>query len=240
VRVLLIASLFVCLVGCGSKEPPEASIPVDTTDKTPLKLRVKVKQGDQYTYRSIAHMEDVADGADVDWEMEMDETAAQVQDSRTTWSMKLRIISFKSSESLKEMEDVWRRLEGTAITMTYDELGQLKKLNGLDTSEPTANIVFSPKAVAPGDTWPAHLEVNGQRVDVVYTFVGRGLFDGKPAVLCQGEIAKGQPVHSVGPSKHWIEIATGKLLHSKGEFVMVTPTRVKASFEMKRMSGPVR
>jgi len=102
------------------------------------------------------------------------------------------------------------------IAMVYDRLGyptdvmqdgrSIKNEMADDMFDISNQLVFPPGPVNPGDTWEAQDGV----VHIAYRLIGTGNMNGR-------EVAE---VHSTqssytGPIKHWVEIATGRLVRKE-------------------------
>lgn len=226
---------FLFLAGCGSKGGSEVvAANVDRSGKAEIRLELKPKKGDHYRYEMVTDMEAVGAEGKVHWTMTMDETATNAGADSSTWEQKLSNAKVSANGSFKGMEEIAARMEGMKISLTYDMQGQQVATSVPGSGGGTSNLIFPKGAVKPGDKWPAEIEVNGQKVKIEYTYVGKLTERGQPAALVHGNLIEGQIIKSLKPTKFVVEIATGKPYKVDGEYEVKSPANLKMKFLITR------
>lgn len=183
-------------------------------------------------------MEAISASGSVDFVLVLSEKLTQKKADELTWDQTFKVEKAEGSGVMKDFPAALKEMDGLKMQSIGPSTGDVTKIRagGMEiASKGTSNVVFSPKPVRLGDTWPAKIESNGQLYEIRYELVGLRKEKDKDIAEIRGKFADGQAIKTLQPMKVLIDRSDGKLIVATSEFeVAMGSIRMKASYSVTR------
>jgi hypothetical protein len=223
----------ILLIGCSQKDAAVGSSPVH--DGKPITLRLKAKVGDTYRYKLASTIEAIQGKDKLEWTIFWDEKATKADAKSSTWKVRFHDVKIVDTQNSQQAKERQQALEGLEASLTFDHLGRGVGVEEGDSGA-TGDLTFPEEAVKPGDTWEGEFTGTGKPMKVTFTYMKRLTEAGKPAVLIEGVLHKGQMASSVKPTQFVVDLATGKIVRASAEFELGQPPKMKMFYEITQVN----
>lgn len=185
----------------------------------PRQFKLGVKAGQSFKYALNMKMK-IADGSgEASMSATMHEKLLSVKNGQYRWSVHFDVKSVADAGLFQGAAALLKQMDGIAIQRDADAFNQTIKFSAGGQSlggGSGPDLVFPRKPISPGEAWRASVDIKGNPATMRFQFDGYGTYANRSAAKFSGVFEPNPVAETVEPYTFYVDLADGKLLHSRG------------------------
>lgn len=188
-------------------------------------LRVKADVGDAYYYDSVMDMHEVGGNDSLTIKSNIVETLKRQYEEQQDWEVMMTLRETSASQKFAGTVQALQAINRLPITVVRNDRARVLKMVVGEreiSSRGSSNVCFPKSALNIGDYWNAPVEAGGKVYQIRYFL--REIFNdrGRDTAKIEGWYLPDQEVETVKPLVFWVDLQTGRTVHSDGASRLTT------------------